>query len=121
MRTSSKKVNRNLAKQIGRLLYNVIADIHDPKEAELFLGVFLTKVELEALTKRLAIAYWLSKGRHYDNIKTNLAVSSTTVATMAGQIKKKKGLQLAIKKISADEWADQWADKIGHFMKLGHK
>lgn len=121
MRTSKKKINRNLAKQISQLFYNIVADIHNPQEAESFLSDFLTKIEMEALTKRLAIAYWLSKGRHYDNIKTNLAVSSTTVASMAQKIKKNKGLQLALKKISADEWADQWSKKIGRFVKFGRK
>ena len=81
----------------------------------LSLGIlkdFLTKTEQEVLTKRLAIAYWLSKDRSYQNIKNNLAVSSTTIASVQ-KMMKKKGFQVGLKKIAADEWADKWAQRIG--------
>lgn len=119
MRISKKHFNQNLRKQIYHLLYQVVADIHNPKEAEEFLKDFLSKTELEAISKRLAIIYYLNKGRSYQNIKSNLAVSSATIGTMAEQMKKKPGLQIALKKIKADEWADKWAEKIGRLIKKG--
>lgn len=120
MRTSKKKINKNLARQIYRLLYQVIADTHNPKEVEEFFKDFLSETELEILAKRLAIAYWLNKSRNYENIKTNLSVSSTTIATVVQQMKK-PGFKKALEKIHADEWATLWAKKIGKVMKFGRK
>lgn len=117
---SKKKINKNLERQIYNLLYQVIADIHNPKEVEEFLKDFLTETELEVIVKRLAVAYYLNQSRSYDNIKTNLAVSSTTIATINDQMKK-KGFQLALKKIQAEEWASRWAEKIGKMMKFRRK
>lgn len=117
---SRKKVNKSLEQQIYKLFYQLIADIRNFQEAEEFLKDFLTKTELEMMVKRLGIAYYLFQGRKYDNIKTNLAVSSTTVASVNKQMKK-KGFQVALKKIQADEWATKWAQKIDKIMKFRHK
>lgn len=115
MQVSKKKVNQALAKQIYGLLYQTLADLRGPEEIESFLKDFLTKTEQEVLAKRLAIAYWLSKSRSYENIRNNLAVSSTTIAAVQ-KIIKKKGVQLALKKIAADEWANKWVQKLGGMM-----
>jgi len=120
MHTSKRKINKNLSRQIYQLFYQVIADTHNPKEVEEFLKDFLSETELEILAKRLAIAYWLNKSRNYENIKTNLSVSSTTIATVAQQMKK-TGFKKALEKIRADEWATLWAKKIGKVMKFGRQ
>jgi len=114
---SKKKINKNLGTQIYKLLYQVIADINNPKEAEEFLKDFLTKAELEVLTKRLGVAYYLKKNQDYNIIKKNLAISSATIATIKTQMKK-KGFQIALKKIEAEEWATKWAQRIGRIMKF---
>lgn len=111
MRTSSKKLNPSLQRQIEKTLAQVIADIKEPEEAETFLKNFLTNTELEILSKRLAVAYWLKKKRSYSNIKTNLKVSSATIAEVSSNIKK-GNFELAVKKIEAEEWANKWAEKI---------
>ena len=67
------------------------------------------------LAKRLAIAYWLKKGRSYQNIKNNLKVSSATIASVQSQMEN-PGFQLALKKIEADEWASNWSKKIKGFV-----
>jgi len=117
MQVSKKKVNKNLNLQIHRLFYQVLSDLKNPLEIESFFKDFLTKTELEVLTKRLAAAYFLSKGRRYQEIKKDLALSSTTVATVSRQIKK-HGFIIALKKIKADEWAEKWAEKLTHIMKF---
>ncbi|MGB9706603.1 MAG: Trp family transcriptional regulator [Microgenomates group bacterium] len=117
---SKKKINKNLEKKIYNLLYQVIADISNPKEAEEFLKDFLTEIELEIIAKRLGVAYYLNQNRDYDVIKNDLAVSTTTIATIKNQIKK-KGFQLALKKIQADEWATRWAQKISKIVKFHQK
>ncbi|MFV1916917.1 MAG: YerC/YecD family TrpR-related protein [Patescibacteria group bacterium] len=115
MRTSDEKINPSLKNQITRTLAQAISDIKTLEEANTFLEDFLTYSELEALSKRLAIAYWLKKGRSYSNIKTNLKVSSATVATVQSMMGS-EGLQLALKKIEAEEWANKWAEKIKKFV-----
>lgn len=117
MQLSKKKINPRIEKQIFNIFNQVIADIRNPQEAKAFLEDILTRAEFEALTKRLAVAVFLEKGRSYDNIKNALKVSSATVATVAEQMKKGKGFEIALKKIHAEEWADRWAKRISKRFK----
>lgn len=117
MRVSKKRINPRISKQIFEIFYQVIADIKNPQEAEIILKGILTKSELEALSKRLAVAHYLKKGRTYENIKNSLGISSATIATIQEQMNKKNGLALALKKIQAEEWADKWAKRIGKIVK----
>jgi len=116
MRTSAKNVNPSLKKQITKTFIQVVADLKNLDETESFLKDFFTEKEVDAFAKRLAITYWLRKKRSYGNIKENLKVSSATIA--AGQtMMDKEGIKLALKKIEAEEWANQWAEKIRKFTK----
>lgn len=117
MQVSRKKINPAVKNQIYNLLHKVIADIKNPYEAKEFLRSFLGESEQEIVTRRLGIAYLLSKGKTYSFIKKNLAVSSTTVASIAKQINKGKGFKVALEKIQADEWAEKWAKKINQMFK----
>lgn len=117
MQISKKKINPRIEKQIFNIFYQVISDIKTPQEAKAFLEDILTKTELEAFAKRLAVAHYLERGRTYDNIKKNLAVSSATIATVQEQMGKGKGFALALRKIHAEEWADEWVKKISKLVK----
>jgi TrpR-related protein YerC/YecD len=116
MRVSDKKLNPSLKKQIRETFEQALVDLKDRNELSIFLNDFFTDSELEAFSKRLAIAYWLKKGRSYSNIKENLKVSSATIASVQNQMDN-KGLKLALEKIEAEEWASQWAKKIKNFIK----
>jgi TrpR-related protein YerC/YecD len=116
MRVSDRKLNPSLKKQIKQTFEQALLDLKDRNELETFLGDFFTESEIEAFSKRLAIAYWLKKGRSYSNIKDNLKVSSATIASVQSQMNS-KGLKLAIEKIEAEEWANQWSEKIKKFIK----
>ncbi|MEJ2441396.1 MAG: Trp family transcriptional regulator [Patescibacteria group bacterium] len=115
MRTSDRKLNPSLKRQIIRTLAQTFADFKDLKEVETFLTNFFTDSEVETFAKRLAVAYWLKKGRSYSNIKENLKVSSATIAEISSMIDN-PGFSLAVKKIEAEEWANQWATKIKKFI-----
>jgi len=117
---SKKKINKKLEEQIYKLLYQVIADINNPKEAEEFLKDFLTKTELEILAKRLGASYYLKQNQGCGLIRKNLAISSATLATIKNQISK-KGFQLALKKIKNEEWAARWTQRISEIMKFRRK
>lgn len=116
MRTSEKNINVSLKKEIENILAQTVADLRDITEARTFLSDFFNESEYEAYAKRLAIAYWLKKGRSYNNIKDNLKVSSATIATIQS-IMDKPGFKLALKKIEAEEWASQWSERIKKFIK----
>jgi len=96
------------------MLFQTIVDIRDLAEAKIFLKDFFNETEQEVFAKRLAIAYWLKKGRSYSNIKDNLNVSSATIASVQTMMEK-PGIKMAIKKIEAEEWANVWAEKIKKF------
>lgn len=116
MRTSSQKLNPSLKNQIAKTLAQTISDLKDLDEAHTFLKDFFNSSEYESFAKRLAIAYWLKKGRSYTNIKTNLKVSSATIATIQS-IMNTPGFQLVLKKMEAEEWANVWEKKIKRLVK----
>jgi len=111
MQVSKRKVNSVLEKQLFVTLWQLITDIKNPKEAEVVLSDLLSTTEIATVAKRLAVAYWLSKKRSYENIKQNLKVSSATVAEVQKNMKN-PGWKLAIQKTTADEWANVWEKKI---------
>jgi len=118
MQVSKRQINPNLKNQIYQLLFQVLADIRSKKEVETFLKEALTKTELEIFVKRLGAAYYLDKGRSYSNIKANLKLSSATISSVAEQMKKGRGFEIALSKIRAEEWASKWAEKISKRLKV---
>lgn len=116
MRTSDRKLNPSFKNQLVKTFAQTLVDLKDPKEINTFLEDFFNDSELETFTKRLAIAYWLKKGRSYSNIRENIKVSSATIASTE-KLMKKPGFALALKKIEAEEWANVWAEKIQKFIK----
>lgn len=111
MQVSKRKVNRLVERQIRNMWHQLVADIKSPEEAEKILGEILSETEQVAITKRLAVGYWLSKKRSYEVIKENLKVSSATIATMQQELRK-PGWELAMKKIMAEEWATKMEERI---------
>ncbi len=110
------QINGILARQMEKIFVQTLVDLKTKNEAESFLNSFFSTAEKENFIKRLGLLYWLKKGRSYSNIKENLKVSSATIASMKVLLDK-KGIQEAIKKIEAEEWANQWSEKIKKFLK----
>jgi uncharacterized protein YerC len=94
----------------------MLEDLRNQKEIETFLIDFFDNKELEKYTKRLAVAYWLKKGRDKANIMQNLHASLGDVKRTK-KLLNKEGIKLALKKIEAEEWANQWSEKIKKFTK----
>lgn len=109
-------LNPILDKQIKQTFFQLIADLKDTKEAEIFFKDFFNDTELETFVKRLAITYWLRKGRTEENIITNLKVSKKEVAKTKKSLDS-KGVGLAIKYLEAEEFANVWSEKIKKFAK----
>lgn len=113
MQVSKQGVNRSVEKKIFRSFCQALADIKGPKAIALFFKDILSPTERAVLAKRLAIAWYLKQNKSYSVIKTELKVSSATVATMQELMAKNpEGINLALKTIEADEWAGALADKI---------
>lgn len=116
MQISKKRVNPQLETQVEKMWYQLIIDIKTPEEAETVMSAMLSMTELTAITKRLAMAYWLAKGRSYENIKENLKVSSATIAAVQQEMKK-PGWKMALSKVMAEEWATRMESKIKGIFK----
>ena len=111
MQVSKQRVNATLARQLFQTLYQLFADLKTPQEVEAVLKDILSDVELTTVAKRLAVAYWLANGRSYNNIKDNLKVSSASISDIQQGLKR-PGWKLALAKVTADEWATHWEQKI---------
>lgn len=116
MRISQNKLNKSFKNQIIKTFAQTLIDFKSMDEMHRFLSDFFNDSELETFAKRLSIAYWLKKGRSYENIKTNIKVSSATIATIE-KLSKKPGFAAGVKKMEAEEWANVWAEKIRKFVK----
>ena len=109
-------MNPSLKKGLFSTFSQMIDDLKDKKEIEMFLNDFFSDEELETYIKRISIAYWLKKGRDEENIKRNLLATPKEIK-LAKEILKKEGIKLAIKKIEAEEWANKWMEKIQKYKR----
>jgi TrpR-related protein YerC/YecD len=109
-KSTASKINPSI-----KTFAQTLSDINNFDDMLIFLKDFLTESELETLSKRLAVSYWLKKGRSYSNITNNLKASSATISQVGLRIKT-KGLIDALKIIEADEWANLWSKRIKRFV-----
>ena len=116
MQVSSRRLNRTIESQIYKMLFQLVADIRDPREVKVVMSDLLTDSELTAMAKRLAIAVYLDKGRSYEDIKNHLKVSSATIASVAEQMGN-PGIQSALNRIKAEQWADEVSGKISDLVR----
>lgn len=105
-----------LQKQVTNTFFQTLEDLRSKNNFEIFLKDLLTEKELDTLTNRLAIAYWLRKGRNTSNIKTNLKATLKEIKGVKAKLDS-KGYKLAIKLMEAEEWANVWSDKIKKIVK----
>lgn len=106
---------QGLQKELNNTFFQTLEDIRTKEHFEIFLNDFLTPEELHMFVKRLGIAYWLKKKRTYENIKTNLHVTTSEIKAVEKKLNT-KGIKLALKYLEATEWANVWSEKI---KKLG--
>ena len=116
MNKTGDKLNKNIQGQVYKILYQVLTDAKTEYDMETILRSLLSESELDAVAKRLAIAVFLDKGQSYDHIRSTLKVSSATIASVAESMNK-KGMQMAITKVKAEEWADVWSIRISRALE----
>lgn len=96
--------------------FQLNADLKSGKEVTTFLQDFLTDSEQTMLAKRLAVAWELYQGKSYGEIQKQFGVSSATISAVA-EVMMKPGMQLAMKKLTIDEWAEKWSEKLKNMFK----
>lgn len=116
MQLSQTPINKTLERQLGEMFYQVLAEINSPEDLKTIFEDVLTEGERIAVLKRLGIALYLDKGRSYEDVKNNIKVSSATIATVAENLGN-SGWQEMIRRIKAEEWANEWTDKIAGGIK----
>ena len=116
MSRPTAKMSKNIEAQVYKILYQVLADCKSDVSMEIVLKSLMTEGELASISKRLAIAVFLDKGQSYDRIKDVLKVSSATIASVADNMNQ-KGMQMALERVKAEEWADVWSIRISRALE----
>ncbi|MBP9670067.1 hypothetical protein KBD75_01550 [Candidatus Woesebacteria bacterium] len=109
-------MNKKIEGQVYKILYQVLADAKSEVDIELTLKSLMSDSELSALAKRLAIAVFLDKRQSYEHIKDVLKVSTATIASVAENMNK-KGIQVALARVKAEEWADVWSIRLSRALE----
>jgi len=117
MRLSGKKLDPKVKEEIFAYLYQLIADIGSPKEAESFCRQLLSPAEQIALAKRLAILWALKKGQKYSQIRAKFHISPATIAKLQNDLTKPE-VKKILEKLEAEEWASNWEKKIKDIFSL---
>ncbi len=105
---------QGLQKEIKNTFFQTLEDLKTKENFETFLNDFLDQDELKKLYKRLAISYWLKKGRSAENIKNNIGAIDKEIVAIKSKMGK-AGYKLALKLMEAEEWANVWSEKIKSF------
>ncbi len=116
MQRSKDQLNKNIQDQVRKILFQVLADAKSDVDVELILQSLMSEAEILSLAKRLAIGVFLDKGQSYEHIHDTLKVSTATVASVASSMNK-KGMQMALARVKAEEWADVWSIRISHALE----
>lgn len=109
-------MSKNIEAQVYKILYQVLADCKSDVSMEIILRSLLSEGELASIAKRLAIAVFLDKGQSYEHIKDVLKVSSATIASVSEHMNE-RGMQMALERVKAEEWADVWSIRISRALE----
>jgi len=116
MKKSIQPMNKKIESQVYKILYQVLGDAKNEVDVEITLKALMTENELSAVAKRLAIAVFLDKRQSYEHIKDVLKVSTATIASVAENMNK-RGIQMALAKVKAEEWADVWSIRLSRALE----
>lgn len=78
------------------------------------LGTLLTSAEHHTLAKRLLVLKYLREGKSYEEIQSELGVSSATVSNVA-TFKDSENLQPLFDALDIDKWAEKLLAKLRIF------
>lgn len=73
---------RDMSQDMGRL-FEVVADLRTPEEAENFLEDLCTIKEIRDMAQRLQAAILLDKGYSYQDVTEEVGISSATISRVS--------------------------------------
>ena len=112
MRTTRKQLPPALRAQLFTDLSIVLTDTRNNQQMCDFLVRFLSPNELLVLSKRIGILKRLYSDYSYEEIQSELQVSSATISSIAA-IKDHASTDRAIDKLAVH----QWAEKVATFIR----
>lgn len=111
----SKEGKKELATRIEKpteeKFIQLLSDLKLYKDTKTFISDFFTESERETFAKRLAVLESLQNGKSYKDIRSELGVSSATISSIAESMSS-KGMQLALRKMQIEAWAEKWSEKL---------
>lgn len=118
MQVSKKGVSKKISERIFGALYQVMADTRKSEDVKMLFEDILSDTERTVLAKRLGIVMYLKQGMSYDHIRSELKVSSATIASVQKWMEQGgKGLDMALRRIEADDWAEDLSKKVAKSLK----
>ena len=79
-------------------LYQLIADIQDPKDIEALLEDLCTRKEVENMAERVYAAKLLIEGNTYNQVMSQASISSATLSRVSRCVQYGKGYSRLLKK-----------------------
>ena len=79
-------------------LYQLIADIHDPKDIEALLEDLCTRKEVENMAERVYAARLLIEGNTYNQVMSQASISSATLSRVSRCVQYGNGYSRLLKK-----------------------
>ena len=79
-------------------LYQLIADIHDPKDVEALLDDLCTRKEVENMAERIYAAKLLMEGNTYNQVMSQASISSATLSRVSRCVQYGSGYSRLLKK-----------------------
>ena len=79
-------------------LYQIIADIHDPKDVEALFEDLCTRKEVENMAERVFAAKLLMEGNTYNQVMAQADISSATLSRVSRCVQYGSGYSKLLKK-----------------------
>lgn len=108
---SKKSLERNIEEAVSDLFLKGVTELNDRTEAAFLMQDLLTSTEKSIISKRLSVAFMLSRGYDQRTIAKILKVSTPTVWRMNEKLKQKgSGVKMLFNRLESDS---KWAEFLG--------
>lgn len=110
MQTSAKTLDAAVQANIEQEFYKTILEL-PPAKLESFLRSFFSETEQIVFFKRFAVLKLIVEGKSYNQIESQLKVSSATISSIS-KLAQEEAIQETMKELAASTWAENMADKF---------
>lgn len=114
---SRKPIHKDVFIEIRDDFLWVLAELKSTIEVKEFFYDFFTKTERVMLAKRLAVAMMIYKNYRYDDIRSILHVSTSTITRVSDWLDKGgDGVKRVLEKLVNEERMQAFWDKVNRFI-----